>query len=137
LHHVFPTLHYRSVTPYDFPHLDTLVKKIVNEKQNFERLEMKKEDLLQMFQVILVHEVIETYWKKLEWGLKLVNFYNFSSNVDYFNFELPSYINCIRFIMISTFISLYVVLIFVVSLKDVFVAWYSLPRTVVNSKSSF
>jgi threonyl-tRNA synthetase len=39
------------VTPYDFPHLDTLVKKIVNDKQPFERLEMKKEDLLQMFQV--------------------------------------------------------------------------------------
>jgi threonyl-tRNA synthetase len=42
---------FRSVTPYDFPHLDTLVKKIVNDKQPFERLEMKKEDLLQMFQV--------------------------------------------------------------------------------------
>jgi threonyl-tRNA synthetase len=39
------------VTPYDFPNLDTLVKKIVVEKQPFERLEMKKEDLLQMFAV--------------------------------------------------------------------------------------
>lgn len=40
----------RSVTPHDFPHLDTLVKKIINEKQAFERLEMKKEDLLKMFE---------------------------------------------------------------------------------------
>ena len=39
------------MTPYDFPHLETLVKKIVNEKQPFERLEMKKEDLLKMFEV--------------------------------------------------------------------------------------
>lgn len=41
----------RSVTPHDFPQLETLVKKIVNEKQPFERLEMKKEDLLKMFEV--------------------------------------------------------------------------------------
>jgi len=41
----------RSVTPHDFPQLDTLVKKIVGEKQPFERLEMKKEDLLKMFEV--------------------------------------------------------------------------------------
>lgn len=41
----------RSVSPHDFPHLETLVKKIVNEKQPFERLEMKKEDLLKMFEV--------------------------------------------------------------------------------------
>lgn len=39
------------MSPYDFPHLETLVKKIVNEKQPFERLEMKKEDLLKMFEV--------------------------------------------------------------------------------------
>jgi len=39
------------VSPYDFPRLETLVKKIVNEKQPFERLEMKKEDLLKMFEV--------------------------------------------------------------------------------------
>lgn len=39
----------RSVTPHDFPHLESLVKKIINEKQPFERLEMKKEDLLTMF----------------------------------------------------------------------------------------
>jgi len=41
----------RSVSPYDFPHLETLVRKIVNDKQPFERLEMKKEDLLKMFEV--------------------------------------------------------------------------------------
>ena len=39
------------MSPYDFPHLETLVRKIVNEKQPFERLEMKKEDLLKMFEV--------------------------------------------------------------------------------------
>ena len=31
--------------------LDTLCKSIVKEKQPFERLEMKKEDLLEMFKV--------------------------------------------------------------------------------------
>jgi len=41
----------RSVTPHDFPQLETLVKRIVSEKQPFERLEMKKEDLLKMFEV--------------------------------------------------------------------------------------
>ena len=39
------------MSPYDFPHLETLVKKIVHDKQPFERLEMKKEDLLKMFEV--------------------------------------------------------------------------------------
>ncbi|XP_058809082.1 threonine--tRNA ligase 1, cytoplasmic isoform X2 [Phymastichus coffea] len=33
----------------DFPYLDSLFKNIVKEKQPFERLEMKKEDLLEMF----------------------------------------------------------------------------------------
>lgn len=33
----------------DFPCLDSLFKNIVKEKQPFERLEMKKEDLLEMF----------------------------------------------------------------------------------------
>ncbi|ESN97826.1 hypothetical protein HELRODRAFT_85090, partial [Helobdella robusta] len=40
----------RSVTPADYPNLETLVQKIVKEKQPFERLEMKKEDLLKMFE---------------------------------------------------------------------------------------
>jgi len=44
----------RSVTPHDFPQLETVVKKIVGEKQPFERLEMKKEDLLKMFEVYML-----------------------------------------------------------------------------------
>ena len=33
----------------DYPMMETLVKQIVKEKQPFERLEMKKADLLEMF----------------------------------------------------------------------------------------
>lgn len=44
-------LSYRQVSPYDFEKLDTLMKKVTKEKQPFERLEMKKEDLLEMFKV--------------------------------------------------------------------------------------
>ncbi len=39
-----------QVSDADFKCLDDVVKKIVKEKQPFERLEMKKEDLLDMFQ---------------------------------------------------------------------------------------
>ncbi|CAD5117678.1 DgyrCDS6428 [Dimorphilus gyrociliatus] len=39
----------RQVSPNDFKHLDTIIKGIQKEKQPFERLEMKKEDLLEMF----------------------------------------------------------------------------------------
>ncbi|CAH1795948.1 unnamed protein product [Owenia fusiformis] len=39
----------RQVTPTDFKPLETIVKSIQKEKQPFERLEMKKEDLLEMF----------------------------------------------------------------------------------------
>lgn len=35
----------------DYPALDTIIKKIGKEKQPFVRLEMKKEDLLEMFKV--------------------------------------------------------------------------------------
>lgn len=35
----------------DFPVMEGIVKNIVKEKQPFERLEMKKEDLLEMFKV--------------------------------------------------------------------------------------
>ncbi|CAG0902007.1 unnamed protein product [Cyprideis torosa] len=38
-----------TVSQADYPVLEDLVKKIVKEKQNFERLEVKKEDLLEMF----------------------------------------------------------------------------------------
>jgi len=38
-----------NVSDNDFPVLEELVKKIVKEKQPFERLVMKKSDLLEMF----------------------------------------------------------------------------------------
>lgn len=43
----------RTVSNLDFPHLDTLYKAIVKDKQPFERLEMTKEDLLEMFKVLV------------------------------------------------------------------------------------
>ena len=39
----------RSVTQLDYPHLNTLAKNIIKEKQPFERLVVSKEDLLEMF----------------------------------------------------------------------------------------
>lgn len=42
-------LDHRQVSSNDFPSLDTLTKSIVKEKQPFERLEMTKEDLFEMF----------------------------------------------------------------------------------------
>ena len=41
----------QQVSSNDFPALDTIFKKITKEKQPFVRLEMKKEDLLEMFKV--------------------------------------------------------------------------------------
>lgn len=38
-----------AVSNLDFPALEDVMKKIVKEKQPFERLEVKKEDLLEMF----------------------------------------------------------------------------------------
>lgn len=40
----------RQVSGHDYPAIETAVKSIVKEKQPFERLEMKKEDLLKMFE---------------------------------------------------------------------------------------
>lgn len=40
-----------QVSNLDFPVLESLMKSIVKEKQPFERLEMTKEDLLEMFKV--------------------------------------------------------------------------------------
>lgn len=40
-----------QVTNFDFPALEGLVKTIVKENQPFERLEVKKEHLLEMFKV--------------------------------------------------------------------------------------
>lgn len=45
----------RQVSPHDYDKLDTLMKQFVKEKQPFERLVMKKEDLLEMFKVILIY----------------------------------------------------------------------------------
>lgn len=39
----------RAVTPADYPNLEAVVKTAVKEKQNFERLELPKEALLEMF----------------------------------------------------------------------------------------
>lgn len=39
----------KGISNLDFPYLETLYKSIVKEKQPFERLEMTKEDLLEMF----------------------------------------------------------------------------------------
>lgn len=41
----------RGVSSNDFPGLENLCKKIIKEKQPFERLEIKKETLLEMFKV--------------------------------------------------------------------------------------
>lgn len=41
----------RGVSSNDFPCLENLCKKIIKEKQPFERLEIKKETLLEMFKV--------------------------------------------------------------------------------------
>ena len=44
----------RPITPADFPGLEASFKKAVKEKQPFERLELPKEALLEMFSVSLV-----------------------------------------------------------------------------------
>lgn len=36
---------------FDYPVMESVVKNIIKEKQPFERLEVKKEDLLEMFKV--------------------------------------------------------------------------------------
>lgn len=41
----------RSVVPGDYPALETVVKNVVKEKQQFERLVVSKEKLLEMFHV--------------------------------------------------------------------------------------
>lgn len=41
----------RQVSSNDYPAIDTLTKSIVKEKQPFVRLEVTKEDLLEMFKV--------------------------------------------------------------------------------------
>ncbi|XP_046398600.1 threonine--tRNA ligase 1, cytoplasmic isoform X2 [Ischnura elegans] len=55
----------KQVTNGDFPVIENLMKNIVKEKQPFERLEMKKEDLLEMFKynqfkVRILNEKVKT-----------------------------------------------------------------------------
>lgn len=49
--HFFVCVYFRGVSSNDFSALETLCKKIMKEKQVFERLEVKKETLLEMFKV--------------------------------------------------------------------------------------
>lgn len=46
---------------FDFPIMENIVKTIVKEKQPFERLEVSKEDLLEMFKVIIKLFLFLTY----------------------------------------------------------------------------
>ena len=50
-----------QVSPHEFGHLETLFKSITKEKQPFVRLEMKKEDLLEMFKVYFSALVISSF----------------------------------------------------------------------------
>ena len=55
----------RQVSSLDFPNLEVLIKQIMKEKQPFERLEMRKEDLLEMFRynpfkVRILNEKVDT-----------------------------------------------------------------------------
>lgn len=59
----------RGVSSNDFPCLETLCKKIIKEKQPFERLEIKKETLLEMFKVC---QSTNTYEKTQE-SFRLTN----------------------------------------------------------------
>jgi threonyl-tRNA synthetase len=43
--------YYFKVSNLDYPVVENIMKSIVKEKQNFERLELRKEDLLDMFKV--------------------------------------------------------------------------------------
>ena len=56
-----------KVSDNDFKVLDDLVKNIVKEKQPFERLEMKKSDLLEMFKYnkFKVRILNEKVWKDI------------------------------------------------------------------------
>lgn len=54
-----------QISNLDFPFVESLMKSIVKEKQPFERLEMKKEDLLEMFKynpfkVRILNEKVDT-----------------------------------------------------------------------------
>ncbi|XP_044265947.1 threonine--tRNA ligase 1, cytoplasmic isoform X1 [Tribolium madens] len=55
----------KGISAGDFPYLENLMKQITKEKQPFERLEMKKEDLLEMFKynpfkVRILNEKVDT-----------------------------------------------------------------------------
>ena len=59
----------RQVSSNDYSSLDTLTKNIVKEKQPFVRLEISKEDLLEMFKVSF----------KVHFGNRLLLFSKFSA----------------------------------------------------------
>ena len=45
----------RQVSNTEYPEIERVMKEIIKESQPFERLEMKKEDLLKMFKVTLLN----------------------------------------------------------------------------------
>lgn len=51
INHFSVCVYFSGVSSNDFSALETLCKKIMKEKQAFERLEVKKETLLEMFKV--------------------------------------------------------------------------------------
>lgn len=42
---------------FDFPVIENVIKSIVKEKQPFERLEVSKQDLLEMFKVLIINYI--------------------------------------------------------------------------------
>lgn len=55
--HTMLNIAIRTVSSSDYPDLETLVRKISSEKQPFERLEVAKEDLLKIFEVIILYKL--------------------------------------------------------------------------------
>lgn len=46
-----------QVSNFDFPVIENVIKSIVKEKQPFERLVVNKQDLLEMFKVIIINYI--------------------------------------------------------------------------------
>lgn len=94
---------YRQVSSNDYSSLDTLTKSIVKEKQPFVRLEMSKEDLLEMFKVSVINIQCNIFvlhmchFKLLKQCLRLWTFLtihlvgNYSVNPLFFNVFLLQY----------------------------------------------
>lgn len=60
--HFCVCVYFRGVSSNDFSALETLCKKIMKEKQVFERLEVKKETLLEMFKVGCFRRLFLASW---------------------------------------------------------------------------